>query len=142
MKIQLFLSILLLVIFTVPFVSVSNPKQIVKIEVVEVVLQYYQYLNDGEIDIANGMLSPKFNEFSPNGSELMYFQELETYLDEGYQYTLADFDVRIVGTTAIVTNRMMTREKQSKPNISINSVLTTILEKQNGVWKILHQHHT
>lgn len=142
MNIRLVFCILLLVFTTVLFMSFSHSNPLVKMEAVEAVNLYYQHLNDGESEKAIQMLSSQFTGFLPNGDALVYFEDREAKTNLSNQYTLVDFDVRIVGNTAIVTNTLITEDNKSKQFSSFHSTLTTILEKQNGYWKILHQHYT
>lgn len=142
MNIRLVFCILLLVFTTVLYMSFSHSNPLVKMEAVEAVNLYYQHLNDGDSEKAIQMLSSQFTGFLPNGDALVHYQDLEENFGLGFHYSMVDFDVRIVGNTAIVTNTLITEDNKSNPFSNIHSTLTTVLEKQNGYWKILHQHHT
>lgn len=140
--------IILLCIGTVPFWGFSYPHQAEKAEAAAAVKRYYQYLSDGEIEQAIGMLSPQCSVFLPGGGDLVNLDEMKNRLASNSNDIPGKFDVqfeggvRIEGDAAIVTYRLRSQYKQMDQSMIVESMVTSVLEKQNGQWIILHQHYT
>jgi ketosteroid isomerase-like protein len=58
----------------------------------------------------------------------------------GYSYELKDFEVNVLGDTAVATFQMHYQGTIRNRSFDVNSRVTTVLKKENSGWKVVHEH--
>ena len=118
-------------------------------EIRNVIVNRFDAIKNKNESVVKGIVDEHYNKFDdwPPYERQEGSKALENEFDafkvmSSYTYDLRDFQVNILGNTAIATFIIHYRTVMRDRTFDVTSRVTSVLNKQDSTWKVVHEHYS
>jgi len=118
-------------------------------EIRNVIVNRFDAIKNKNESVVKGIVDEHYNKFDdwPPYERQEGSKALENEFDafkvmSSYTYDLRDFQVNILGNTAIATFIIHYRAVMRDRTFDVTSRVTSVLNKQDSTWKVVHEHYS